>query len=117
MNQEQQRTTLEVIAPTVEEAIQKGLEQLNLSADAVDVEVLDSGSRGLFGIGSRQARVRLVVRASQPSEEKPASVIEEDVPNHEEIIWISEKVVSDLLGAHAYQGACQSQYSTAIFKG
>ncbi|BAJ64315.1 MULTISPECIES: RNA-binding cell elongation regulator Jag/EloR [Anaerolinea] len=97
MNQEQQRTTLEVIAPTVEEAIQKGLEQLNLSADAVDVEVLDSGSRGLFGIGSRQARVRLVVRASQPSEEKPASVIEEDVPNHEEIIWISEKVVSDLL--------------------
>lgn len=97
MSQEQ-RATLEVIAPSVEEAIQKGLEQLNLTADDVDVEILDSGSRGLFGIGSRQARVRLVVKGEQPEEEKkPVSVIEEDEPNHEEIIWISEKVVSDLL--------------------
>jgi spoIIIJ-associated protein len=96
MSQEQ-RTTLEVIAPTVEEAIQKGLEQLNLTEDAVDVEVLDSGSRGLFGIGSRQARVRLIVKGEQPTATTPASIIEEDVPNHEEIIWVSEKVVSDLL--------------------
>jgi len=28
----------------------------------VDVEVLDGGSRGLFGVGSRQARVRLTVK-------------------------------------------------------
>ncbi len=57
-----ERTTLEVIAPTVEEAVEKGLEQLNLKQDAVDVEVLDAGSKGLFGIGSRQARVRLSVK-------------------------------------------------------
>lgn len=56
------RTTLEMIAPTIEEAIEQGLIQLNLKAEAVDVEVLDSGSRGLFGIGSRQARVRLSVK-------------------------------------------------------
>ncbi len=35
-----ERTTLEVIAPTVEEAIQQGLSQLGLTADAVSVEVL-----------------------------------------------------------------------------
>jgi spoIIIJ-associated protein len=55
------RTTLEVIAPTVEQAIQQGLEQLGLTADAVSVEVLDSGSKGLFGLGGRQVRVRLTV--------------------------------------------------------
>lgn len=57
-----EKTTLEIIAPTVEEAVQKGLEQLGLPAEAVEVEVLDSGSRGLFGLGSRQSRVRLTIK-------------------------------------------------------
>ena len=46
-----QRTTLEVIAPTVEEAIAQGLAELGLTADAVSVEVLDAGNKGLFGLG------------------------------------------------------------------
>jgi len=54
-------TTLEIIAPTVEEALAQGLSQLGLTADAVSVEVLDSGSKGLFGLGGRQVRVRLTV--------------------------------------------------------
>ena len=56
-----ERTTLEIIAPTVEEALQQGLAQLGLTADAVSVEVLDSGTKGLFGLGGRQVRVRLTV--------------------------------------------------------
>lgn len=56
-----ERTTLEIIAPTVEEALEQGLSQLGLTADAVSVEVLDSGSKGLFGLGGRQVRVRLTV--------------------------------------------------------
>jgi spoIIIJ-associated protein len=58
----QEKTTLEVIAPTVEEAVQKGLAQLNLPQDAVEVEVLDAGARGIFGLGSRQARIRLTIK-------------------------------------------------------
>ncbi len=61
-NMSQEKTTLEVIAPTVDDAVQKGLAQLNLPQDAVDVEVLDAGSRGLFGLGSRQARIRLTIK-------------------------------------------------------
>src|SRR5512141_2205242 len=56
-----QRTTLEVIAPTVEEAISQGLAELGLTADAVSVEVLDAGNKGLFGLGKPQVRVRLTV--------------------------------------------------------
>jgi spoIIIJ-associated protein len=55
------KTTLEIIAPTVEEAIAQGLAQLGLTADAVSVEVLDAGSKGLFGLGKAQVRVRLTV--------------------------------------------------------
>lgn len=67
-----ERTTLEIIAPTVEEAIQQGLDQLGLTADAVSVEVLDSGSKGLFGLGGRQVRVRLSVNPP-PVPDVPAS--------------------------------------------
>lgn len=56
-----EKTTLEIIAPTVEEAIAQGLAQLGLSADAVSVEVLDAGSKGFFGLGKTQVRVRLTV--------------------------------------------------------
>ncbi|HKY78774.1 MAG TPA: Jag N-terminal domain-containing protein, partial [Anaerolineales bacterium] len=56
------RANLEVIAPSIDEAIQKGLGELGLGKDQVDVEVLDEGSGGLFGIGGRQARVRLTVK-------------------------------------------------------
>src|SRR5512143_455813 len=57
----EQKTTLEIIAPTVEEAIAQGLAQLGLTADAVSVEVLDTGNKGLFGFGKPQVRVRLTV--------------------------------------------------------
>ncbi len=59
-----ERTTLEKIAPTAEEAIAAGLTELGLPEDSVEVEILDTGSRGLFGVGSRQARVRLTVKTS-----------------------------------------------------
>jgi spoIIIJ-associated protein len=58
------RTTLEVIAPSVDNAVEQGLTQLGLPRDAVDVEVLDSGSHGFLGIGGRQVRVRLTVKGS-----------------------------------------------------
>ena len=62
------RATLEVIAPSVEEAIALGVNELGLPEDAVDVEILDTGSRGLFGIGSRHARVRLIVKTKAGAE-------------------------------------------------
>lgn len=58
-----EKTTLEIIAPTTEEAVEKGLEQLGLTEDMVEIEVLDSGSRGLLGLGGRQSRVRLTVKS------------------------------------------------------
>jgi spoIIIJ-associated protein len=57
-----EKTTLEIIAPSVEEAVARGLSQLGLPGEAVEVEVLDPGSHGFLGIGSRQARIRLRIK-------------------------------------------------------
>jgi len=61
------RAVLEIIAPTIEEAITKGLDELGMPEEAVDIDILDEGSKGLFGLGSRQARVRLSIKADEPS--------------------------------------------------
>src|SRR5512137_2562740 len=71
-----ERTTLEIIAPTVEEAIAQGLAQLGLTADAVSVEVLDAGNKGFFGLGKPQVRVRLTVNPVGAPTLTPAPVVE-----------------------------------------
>jgi spoIIIJ-associated protein len=47
---------------TVEEATERALMQLGASHEDVDVEVLDVGTRGMLGIGAREARVRVTLR-------------------------------------------------------
>ena len=81
-----EKTTLEIIAPTIEEAVSKGMNQLGLPREAIDVEVLDAGSRGLFGLGSRQARVRLTIHGvdSKPAVIAPVAELDEAVDEEEE---------------------------------
>jgi spoIIIJ-associated protein len=74
------RASLEIIAPTIEEAIAKGLEDLGLPQDAVEIEVLDPGSRGLFGLGSRQARIRLMIKSAHPAPKATEPAVLEDAP-------------------------------------
>ena len=56
--------SLEVSGKSVDEAIEKGLAELGLARDAVDVEVLSEGSRGLLGMGGGEARVRLTAHGA-----------------------------------------------------
>jgi len=53
-------------AKNVEEAISAGLEQLGVSIGDVTIEILEEGSKGLFGLfGSRLAKVRLTVKEEE----------------------------------------------------
>jgi spoIIIJ-associated protein len=65
---------IEITAPNVEEAIQKGLNQLQRTQDQVTIEVVDEGSRGVFGLGSRDAVVRLTPNAPEPKPEPVAKI-------------------------------------------
>ncbi|MBI3960436.1 MAG: Jag N-terminal domain-containing protein [Chloroflexi bacterium] len=62
----------EFSAKSVEAAIEEGLRQLGVGRDRVDVEILHEGSRGLLGIGSTNARVRMTLRPAARPAEKPA---------------------------------------------
>ena len=58
----------------VDEAIAEGLAKLGLRNDQAEIEILSRGSRGIFGLGSEPARVRISRRATPTAtaESKPA---------------------------------------------
>ena len=54
--------TLEQQGKNVDDAISKALEELHVSRDQISVEILEEGSRGLFGLmGARPAKIRVRV--------------------------------------------------------
>jgi len=61
---------IEAKGTNVDQAIVNGLQRLGVKKEQVEITVLDEGSRGLLGIGARDAVVRLVIQAPAP-ESKP----------------------------------------------
>ena len=55
------KRSVEAGGKDVEEAIAHGLAKLGKTRDEVEIEVLSEGSRGLFGLGAEEARVRISV--------------------------------------------------------
>lgn len=67
--------SVEITAKTVDEAIEKAVSELKLDRSSVKVEVLDSGSKGIFGIGAKDAVVR--VTANVDLEERARTFLDD----------------------------------------
>ena len=55
--------SVEAEGSSIDEAIDSALKLLGATRDRVEIEILNNAVRGLFGIGSRKARVRATLRA------------------------------------------------------
>ena len=129
------RPNLEIIAPTVDEAIEKGLADLGLPREAVEVEILDEGGKGLFGLGNRQARIRLTILSdsglkesehpdnavdqtiefepSSPVLEAEDELLEEEPPpflGDDYILEVARDVVNELLEKMKVRANVTSEY-------
>ncbi len=60
---------LEASGKTVEEAVQKALQQLGLTEENVEVTVLKKGKAGILGFGSDEARVLVTPKEMSPGED------------------------------------------------
>jgi spoIIIJ-associated protein len=94
--------SIESVGPTVDQAIEQGLAQLGLSRDDVEIEVLDEGSRGLLGLGSRDALVRLTpysVVAPGRTQRRAGAAEAELIPTPEEAedVDVARGALQDLL--------------------
>ena len=110
-----QRATLEMIAPTVDEAVEKALEQLGLDRDRVNIDVLDEGGGGLFGIGGRQARIRVTILGEGESARpmsRPAPPVEVDAET-ENTMSIAKTTVRELLDNMGLRAEVSAQIGRA----
>lgn len=65
--------SVEVVARTVDEAVEEALQRLNAKMEEVEITVLEEGIKGLFGIiGSKQARVRVERKPNHEFKRKAA---------------------------------------------
>jgi len=60
--------TVEITAATIEEAIEEGLEKLQVSRESVIVEIVEEPRGGFLGVGSKEATVRMTTAARPRSE-------------------------------------------------
>ena len=76
--------SVETDGGSIDEAIEKALEALRVNRDQVEVEILENSARGLFGLGSRRARIRATVRSSLTSKLEsvvdPTSEVSRETP-------------------------------------
>jgi len=79
-------SALEIEGRSVEEAIEEACQRLNLPADQLDIEIITHGSSGIFGIGTRNAKIMVSPKDSgDESELEEAKEILENILGHIQI--------------------------------
>lgn len=75
-----------VSAKTVDDAITEALIQLGATSDMVEYEVIEKGSAGFFGIGSKQAVIKAWrKKVEEPVVEEVKKEIKKEVPKKEHV--------------------------------
>ncbi len=98
---------------TVEEAIRDALRILGVKRDEVDLIVLDEGSRGVLGLGSRAARVRLTLLSALDEE----GGLVPDIATGEagdagDSVSVARAVTSSLLETMGFRGTVHGREET-----
>ncbi len=73
---------------TTEEAIEKACQELQVSRDEIEVEVLEPGSAGIFGIvGTRKAKIKVILKKEE----------EEIFPEEDNGLAVAKQALEEIL--------------------
>ena len=84
---------------TTEEAIQNASRELNIPAEELDVEIIEPGSAGIFGlVGSKKARVKVIIETEEDDfEEMPEEIALETPAGSEENLEKAKELLENIL--------------------
>ena len=92
-------SAMEIEGKSVEEAIEQACQSLNLPADQLDIEIISHGSSGIFGIGTRNAKILVTPKdVGNESELEEAKKILENIlayiqiPTRVEAMWEEDRI-------------------------
>ena len=98
------KESMELSASSVEEAIKQALNQLGVTREEVRVTVLDEGKRGVLGLGSEPARVR--VELLEPAAGEGDSLSE-----------VARSALEALLAGMDIEASVETQVQSAVSEG
>ncbi|MGA2957066.1 MAG: RNA-binding cell elongation regulator Jag/EloR [Thermodesulfobacteriota bacterium] len=88
--------SVETEGKTIEEAISKACEELKVSREDVDIDVLANGSTGFLGlVGAKNAKIRATLK-ERPEVPTPEASLS-SVPSGAQVAETAKKTLSDLL--------------------
>lgn len=101
---------------TVEEAIRDALKILKVRREDVDLLVLDEGSRGVLGLGSRNARVRLTLLSEIEDEVEITVRAPAEAPAGPagEGAQLAQSVTLSLIGAMGFRGSVRTREESGV---
>ena len=88
--------SIEKTARTIEEAVAEALTDLEAIEENVDITVLDSGSKGLLGFGSKPARVLVKIKAG------PEDIVKDFLSEVSSAMGLSIQTETSLKDKHVY---------------
>ena len=96
-------SAMEIEAKSVEEAIETACQRLNLTADQLEIDIISQGSSGIFGIGTRNAKILVSPKeTSDESSLREAKEILESILAHihipaaVEATWVDDQIKLDI---------------------
>lgn len=100
---------IEKSAKTIEEAVELALKELNTTKEQAEIEVLEQPSKGIFGFGSRNAKVKVTLKETTKEKEelkpktakeaKPMRQSEPGLPATDEDKSAAQKFLREVLDA------------------
>jgi spoIIIJ-associated protein len=91
-----ERASVDVTARTIEEAIERGLRELGVPRNEVEIEVLSPGRGGLLGLGAQDAQVRLTRVPGERPEATQLDITAEITPELTETVLPASSETADL---------------------
>jgi spoIIIJ-associated protein len=96
-------SAIEIEGKSVEEAIETACHQLSLAEDQLEIEILSHGSSGIFGIGTRKAKIRVTPRetSDETSLREAKEILENilvhiQIPATVEASWQGDQIKLDI---------------------
>jgi spoIIIJ-associated protein len=97
---------IEIEGKTIEEAIETALKELGVKKEEVEIEVINEGKMGLFGLmGAAPAKIKVTMRNKEVSSSKMLTDIS---PEHEKM---AKETVSELLRLSGISGEVKTSVS------
>ncbi len=114
-----QNGSVESKGKTVDEAIANGLAALNLTAEQVDIDIINHGSRGILGLGAEEAVVRLTPKETAPVAEPvpaadPVPPAEADTGFDAALVGRAKEILQALLENMSLEGTVTSRLGTDL---